>query len=248
VRRTLRDDGLLFVVVGDAYNTRSKIRPTSHQPSINGAADERWAEASRRGMTRVPISSNGLKEGDLLMLPALLALALRSDGWILRSDIIWHKTAHLPEPVRSRPTSSHEHVLMLAKTRHYFFNPRAIEEPASPASAARYAYGFSNTKKGLGRMVVNGLRRSAGTRRARDVWSVSAAGGSGGDHPAAMPIVLAERCILAACRPGQEVLDPFGGSGTTALAAARLGRLATLIELSPQYAAAARTRLGTLIR
>ncbi len=250
VRRTLRDDGLLFVNVGDAYSSRSKMSGGIGHPSLLTLLtdDERRAERAGHGGTRAPALRGSTKEKDLLLIPHRLALAVQADGWYVRSDIIWHKTACLPESVRDRPTSAHEHVLMLAKQPDYFYDATAIAEPASPASAARYGYRFGNARPGRGRTAVNGTRAADGTRSARDVWSIPAAGGAGGDHPAMMPRELAERCIRAVSKPGDEVLDPFGGAGTTALAAAAVGRLATLIELSPGYAALARKRLGALLR
>jgi DNA modification methylase len=246
VRRTLRHDGLLWVIVGDAYNTRSKIRPSSHQPSLNGTPDERWADAARRGRTRLPLTTGGLKGKDLLGLPWELAFALRADGWYLRSAVVWHKAAHLPDPARDRPASSYEHVLMLAKAPRYFYDADGIAEPAAPRSAARYTYEFGNAQPGRPRTAVRGRREHDGLRNARNVWSIPATG-VGGEHPAMMPQELAERCIRASTRPGDHVLDPFGGLGTTALAASALGRMTTLVELSPKYAAAARKRLGKLL-
>lgn len=249
VRRTLRDDGVVFLNIGDAYNNRAKIRDGSRQPSLNGAPDHRWADLAARGRTRATATCGGLKEKDLLLVPYALAAALRSDGWYLRCDIIWHKTACLPEPVKDRPTSSHEHVFLLAKSKRYFYDAQAIAEPAAPSSAARYSYAFENAKPGRGRMAVKGLRPYSGMRNARDVWSISASGGRGrGDHPATMPLELAKRCVSAGSRPGDGVLDPFAGAGTSAVAATALGRWATLVELSPRYAAEAGRRLGPLMR
>ncbi|MBD0275929.1 MAG: site-specific DNA-methyltransferase, partial [Acetobacteraceae bacterium] len=243
VRRTLRDDVLLFVNIGDAYGGRSRRRGGTGHPSTGTGDNTRTARA-----TRTPALHGGIKDKELLLIPHRFALAAQADGWLLRSDIIWHKTACLPESVRDRPTGAHEHVFMLAKRPDYFWDAKAIAEPASPASAARYGYPFGNARPGRGRTAVNGTRAADGTRNARDVWSIPAAGGAGGAHPAMMPRELAERCLRAASRPGDEVLDPFGGAGTTALAAAGLGRLATLIELSPECAALARERLGALLR
>jgi DNA modification methylase len=244
--RTLRPDGVLWVVVGDAYNTRGKVRPTSHQPSLNGVGDERWADATARGRTRLPLRHDGLKEKDLIGLPWLLAFALRAHGWYLRSDVIWHKTATIPDPARDRPSSSHEHIFMFAKTERYYFDADAVAEPIAPRSAARYRHRFSDSRAQT-RVAVVGERQTNGLRNARDVWSLSATSTTG-DHPAMFPAEIARRCIMASSRPGDEVIDPFGGVGTTALAAAETGRAATLIELSPTYAEAARQRLGALIR
>lgn len=75
----------------------------------------------------------------------------------------------------------------------------------------------------------------------RSIWSVPAdAGGRG--HPAAMPLELARRCIVSSSAPGEIILDPFAGSGTTAIAARRVGRRAIAIELSADYERLARAR------
>ena len=63
-------------------------------------------------------------------------------------------------------------------------------------------------------------------------------------HFATFPPELAERCVIAGCPPGGNVLDPFGGAGTTGLVAAMLGHHATLIELNPDYARIARRRIA----
>jgi DNA modification methylase len=188
------------------------------------------------GLYRV-VNSKGERE---------LAFALRADGWYLRSAVVWHKIAHLPDQARDRPASSYEHVLMLAKAPRYFYDADGIAEPASPSSAGRYSYEFGNAQPGRPRTAVRGRREHDGLRNARNVWSIPATG-VGGEHPAMMPQELGERCIRASTRPGDHVLDPFGGLGTTGLAASALGRLATLIELSPKYATAARKRLGKLV-
>ncbi|MGH7612216.1 MAG: DNA-methyltransferase, partial [Candidatus Dormibacteria bacterium] len=75
--------------------------------------------------------SPGLKPKDLLGLPWMLAFALRADGWYLRSDIIWAKPNPMPESVRDRPTSAHEHLFLLSKRERYYYDAEAIREPAA---------------------------------------------------------------------------------------------------------------------
>ena len=240
VRHVLLDDGLLFLVLGDSYNNRSRIRDGGRQP------DDRWADRARhpRGL-RLPVTDGGLKEKDLLLLPYVVATALRRDGWWLRQDIIWHKTTCLPEAVQDRPSLVHEHVLMLSKSESYYFDADAVAEPAAFGSADRYRSPF-RAPPGRPRTAVRGTRDGGVTRNIRSVWPIPAANAPNGGHPAAMPLELAERCIRAGSRPGNAVLDPFGGVGTTAEAALRLGRRATSIDLSSTFTAVARKRLEAL--
>ena len=73
------------------------------------------------------------------------------------------------------------------------------------------------------------------------VWEIAPQGGP--DHPAMMPEELVRRCIVRSSSPGDTILDPFGGSGTTAMVADRLGRNALLIELNPDYVETAGRRI-----
>lgn len=214
-RRVLRDDGTLWLCLGDTYNNRSRIRRSSHQPALHGVVDDSWAATAARGGIRMPIVDGVLKEKDLLMIPARVALALQEDGWYLRQAIVWHKASSLPESVRDRPTSAHETVFLLSKRKRYLYDADAIAEPAGCAT----------------------------TRNARNVWTIPSSPLKGHGHGAVMPMELARRCVLAGSRPGDVVLDPFGGVGTTALVARTLGRRSILIEQSAAYVALARTRL-----
>ena len=137
VRRVLRDDGTLWLNLGDSYNNRTKVRTSSHQPSLNGFTDDNWAERAARGGVRMS-NGMGVKEKDLLMIPARVALALQADGWWLRSDIIWHKPNPMPESVTDRPTSSHEHVFLLAKSERYLFDADAVAEGLRTDPKERY--------------------------------------------------------------------------------------------------------------
>jgi DNA methylase len=71
-----------------------------------------------------------LKSKDLIGIPWRIALALQADGWYLRADVIWAKPNPMPEPVRDRPTRSHEYVFLLSKSRRYYYHADAIAEPA----------------------------------------------------------------------------------------------------------------------
>jgi DNA modification methylase len=147
VRRVLRNDGTVWLNVGDAYNNRRVSRPSSHQGGLgfsNESIERPWAEATKLGLTRLSITSDGLKEKDLIGLPWRLAFALQDAGWYLRSDIIWSKPNPMPESVRDRPTKAHEYVFLLTKSPRYYFDADAVRRPAAEASLNRWAQDIMN--------------------------------------------------------------------------------------------------------
>ena len=240
VRRVLRDDGVLWLNLGDSYAGSSM---TGGNAGFNASGGGDGFKQARQMKFKPGLGS--AKPKDLLMIPAQVALALRADGWFLRSDIIWHKPNPMPESVTDRPTSAHEHVFLLTKSARYFYDAAAIAEAAEyQVPADRDASGAYSL--GSGR-IDGGQHRSGGfvtgaTRNARNVWTIATQPYSGA-HFATMPPELAERCIKAGSKPGDTILDPFGGAGTTGLVADRLNRNAILCELNPEYARLARERL-----
>jgi DNA modification methylase len=239
VRRVLRDDGTLWLNIGDSYASNAAT-------AKGGFETHRGSDAptlNREYQGRIAYRGCGVKPKDLLMIPAMLALALRADGWFLRSDIIWHKPNPMPESVRDRPTSAHEHVFLLTKSARYFYDADAISEPAlQPEGDARITAQHKQAAIGQNQTGTLGTNYGAATRNARNVWTIATQPYSGA-HFATMPPDLAERCIKAGSKPGDTVLDPFGGAGTTGLVADRLGRSAVLCELNPEYARLARERI-----
>jgi site-specific DNA-methyltransferase (adenine-specific)/site-specific DNA-methyltransferase (cytosine-N4-specific) len=158
----------------------------------------------------------GLKPKDLIGVPWRLAFALQSAGWYLRSDIVWNKPNCQPESVKDRPTRSHEYLFLLSKSERYFYDWAAIQEPAQD--------------------------RSQRAKNRRSVWNINTEPYPG-SHFAVYPRALVRFCVMAGSRPGDRVLDPFFGSGTTGVVCNELGRPSTGIELKPEYAALARERL-----
>jgi DNA modification methylase len=243
VRRVLRKDGTVWLNLGDSYNNRTKVRTTSHQPALNGFADDNWAARAASGGVRMSRSDGDLKEKDLIGVPWMVAFALRADGWWLRQDIIWAKPNPMPESVTDRCTKAHEYVFLLSKSERYWFDAAAISEAASLNS-----HGALNGDPGFrARSTGNhsgplGLVSSDGTRNRRSVWTITTQPFPEA-HFATFPPELPELCIKAGCPVGGTVLDPFGGAGTTGLVADRLGRNAILIELNPQYAGMAERRV-----
>ena len=183
----------------------------------------------------------------LQLIPARVAIALQADGWFLRQDIIWQKPNCMPSSVIDRCTSSHEHIFLLAKCPVYFFDHKAIQEDA--VSDHPSGNGFKRPER-LSYQNADGTARGnekqwsgvGGKRNKRDVWSVPVKPYTGA-HFATFPPALIEPCILAGSRPGDVVLDPFMGSGTTASVAIKYGRQYLGCELNPEYGALQQKRI-----
>ena len=233
VRRVLRPDGVLWLNIGDSYaGARGGPQGESGALTDRSAAKQ---SARESGETRVV---DGCKPKDLVGIPWSVAFALRADGWYLRSDTIWAKPNPMPESVTDRPTKAHEYVFLMSKSERYVYDAAAVAEPVSMTDGAiGRRERFDPTKQAkqhaMGRTV--GERDADATHRnARSVWTIASQPFAGA-HFATMPPKLAERCILAGSRLGDEVLDPFLGSGTVGEVAERTGRRWFGIELQPDY-------------
>ena len=156
-------------------------------------------------------------------MPWVAALALREAGWYLRCDIVWAKPNPIPESVKNRPTRSHEFIFLLSKNPQYYYDMDAIREPL------KSKIGSAVNKKGERQIVGNPKGKNA-----RDVWMI-APKSIRNSHIAVFPPELPKKCILAGTRPGDTVLDPFSGSGTTCRVARELGRKGIGIELSEKF-------------
>ena len=225
VRRVLRDDGTLWLNLGDSYASGGMSNPSS-KSTLSGGKDLGAADYS---ITRkVP---NGLKPKDLVGIPWMVAFALRADGWYLRQDIIWHKPNPMPESVKDRCTKAHEYIFLLSKSRKYYYDHEAIKEPAAYdgrkdtllKGSPKYEKGVvpgqvvhSMAAKGHERWKKN--ERGEYVKNKRSVWTIPTKPFKEA-HFAIFPEKLIEPCILAGCPEGGIVLDPFMGSGTTAVVA-----------------------------
>ena len=235
VRKALRDDGTLWLNIGDSYNAHPGQRKATDK-----AGEKRQ---SVRGAQAAPSRSvDGCKPKDLIGIPWMLAFALRADGWYLRQDIIWHKPNPMPESVRDRCTKAHEYIFLLSKSERYYFDSEAMREEAVKGAAGSSFNKGKTAEHQLGRSS-DAERVEDGKRNRRSVWSVATRPYKGA-HFATYPPALIEPCILAGSRPGDIVLDPFGGSGTTAQVANAHGRDCILIELNDSYIPLIQERLG----
>jgi DNA modification methylase len=215
-RRVLKDTGTLWLVIGDKYDDLRQLG-----------------------------------------LPWRVALALADDGWLLRADCIWHKPNAMPSPTKSRPTTDHEYVFLFAKSANYCYDADAIREPhvtfteQSRMRGGRRHFGVRGGTPENGKNAGSGNLHDARWdqafhplgRNKRTVWSIPLSKFRGA-HFAVFPESLVETCILAGCPPRGLVLDPFLGSGTTAVVARRLGRHYLGIDCAKEYCEMARRRLA----
>ena len=242
VRRVLRDDGVLFLNLGDSYAANAASAAGRAGFESHRGSDTPTLNTGQQG--RTAYRGNGIKPKDLLMIPARVALALQADGWWLRSDIIWAKPNPMPESVTDRPTSAHEHVFLLTKSARYYWDADAIAEPSVYPDDDRKARSAIDQKRYPG-VKIAGVRPGSATyptRNSRSVWTIATQPYSDA-HFATFPPELAERCIKAGSRPGDTILDPFAGAFTAPMVADRLQRNAIGIELNADYCDMARRRL-----
>jgi DNA modification methylase len=220
VHRVLRDGGTLWVNLGDCYTG------SMGGSFKSGAAWDRYLERSKRKgympgvrartpYQRARMSVGELKPKNLIGIPWMTAFALRTDQWILRCDVIWEKPNVLPEPVQDRPTRSHEYMFLFSKGPTYYYDYDAVLEPFSD-NTPEFARG---DRKG---------------RNKRSVWRIQPRPYLGA-HFAVFPPELPTLCIKAGSKPGDVILDPFAGSGTTLMVAKDLDRDFIGIELNEAY-------------
>ena len=236
VRRVLRDDGTVWLNLGDSYYNYRADGKQVKQTVANTRQD--FPESSPHRSNKV----KGLKQKDLIGIPWRVAFALQADGWYLRQDIIWHKPNPMPESVQDRCTKSHEYIFLLSKSPKYYYDNEAIKEKVKQDWGKRDRSSGKYHNEGTGLQPHSGLEKSYETRNKRSVWTVTTKPYSEA-HFATYPHDLIIPCILAGCPEGGTVLDPFGGSGTTAQVSNNLNRNAILCELNPEYVEIAKVRL-----
>ena len=241
VKRVLKDDGTLWLNLGDSYSGSGK----GPAGNLGKTHDERNMETKHSAI--VPA---GLKPKDLVGIPWRVAFALQADGWYLRQDIIWAKPNVMPESVRDRCTKSHEYIFLLTKSPKYYYDHVAIKEPVAASSLKRAESGWKSDrpsakvgKEGIDIEVMGKRFVNPEGRNKRDVWFIPTASFKGA-HFAVMPEALVEPCVLAGSKEGDIVLDPFTGSGTVGVVALKHGRNFLGVELNPEYAEIAYKRIG----
>lgn len=209
LRRVLTDDGTLWLNLGDSYNKLKQLQG----------------------------------------VPWRVAFALQEDWWVLRNDIVWHKPNAMPESVTDRLSCRYEHFFMFSNSRQYHFDLDPIRESLIYPDAADGSRGSSARRTGgtYGTKGDGHIRPQSGKysdpshsqvhprgKNPGDMWSINTQPFAG-SHFAVMPQELARRAIVAGCKPGGTVLDPFSGSGTTGLVAQSNGRKYVGIDLNADY-------------
>jgi len=246
VKRALRKDGTLWLNIGDSYCTSGGA----------GAGDnglhKKYKGNGKRKRNR--INTAGIKTKNMYGLPWRIAFALQADGWYLRQDIIWSKACPTPEPIMiDRCTKAHEYIFLFSKSKKYYFDSLAIAEPYKEKTKTSWntkknelKYKSKKDKKIKGLNMKNSIKERKpnkyGKASKKSVWTISGARFSDA-HFAIFPVKLIIPCIQAGCPPEGTVLDPFGGTGTTALVSAKLNRNSILIEIKPEYIQMIKDRL-----
>ena len=254
VKRVMKDDGTLWLNLGDSYAGSGKGRNGDGGRTVNPNDLQTSSAGTMLGLL-APSMPDGLKPKDLIGIPWRVAFALQADGWYLRQDIIWAKPNPMPEPVKDRCTKSHEYLFLLSKSPKYYFDSESMREKGvmskgdSAGSVQQnttktHGVGGGNSGLNLAKEKLNAELNEKGftTRNKRDVWTINAKPFKGA-HFAVMPEALVEPCVLAGSREGDIVLDPFLGSGTVAVVAELHRRNWIGCELNPDYAAISEARI-----
>ncbi|MDY0210213.1 MAG: site-specific DNA-methyltransferase [Acholeplasma sp.] len=228
-KRVLKGSGTMFIVIGDTYSGSSIGMKNS-----NGGIDVNVRDYSFR------TNLNELPRKSLMQIPSRLAITLQDDGWILRNEIIWHKPNAMPQSVNDRFTIDYEKIFFFVKQRFYYFNQ--IKEPMKSDDI-----GNVRGSKGVIGNLNSGLRdiksiRTEPLRNKRSIWSIPTKG-IAESHFATYPDELVEIMIEAGCPKDGVILDPFVGSGTTALVAKRKGYKYIGFDINQEYLKIANKRL-----
>ena len=240
VRRVLKDDGVLWLNLGDSYAGGGNYRGIN---SANTLTSKQGSNRGSRGLSQqlgALGKDTGLAAKNLIGIPWRVAFALQADGWWLRQDIIWAKPNPMPESVKDRCTKAHEYVFLLSKAASYYYDAAAIAEQTEHIQGPRPFGGAGNGKQNKDRHDYE-YAGDDGTRNRRSVWTITPKPYKEA-HFATFPPEIPRLCISAGSRSGDTILDPFGGSGTTGEAAQELGRNAILIEINRAYCEMARAR------
>jgi len=241
VRNVLTDDGTLWVNLGDSYyNYRPGKGQSYPKQSVSKTNQDLPTQCNKRGN-----KLEGLKEKDLIGIPWMFAFAMRSDGWYLRQDIIWHKPNPMPESVKDRCTKSHEYIFLLSKNKKYYYDNEAIKEPVKQDWGTRDRTSGKYHNPGTGLQPHSGLSKSYDRKNKRSVWSITNKPYKGA-HFAVFPPELIEPCILAGSQEGDIILDPFMGSGTTGMVAKKNFRSYIGCELHEDYASLQTDRIDSI--
>lgn len=253
LRRVLATDGVAWLNLGDSYwggKGRSGAGSAkTHRERTSATIQGEHTYLGKKGGFRPTDKVHEVfKQKDLCLMPHRVAIALQEDGWWVRQDIVWHKNNPMPESVRDRCTKAHEYIFLLTKSKKYFYDHVAVKEPSQDTWKGRRGKRKQRIKQqsALGdRIFDDEVEYHEGMKRNRhSVWKVPVFAYKGA-HFATYPPKLIEPCILAGCPEGGVVLDPFMGSGTTAIVARQHGRKFIGIDLNAEYLELADKRISS---
>lgn len=259
VKRVLRADGTLWLNLGDSYCTTAPgtgMAGNSATSTLirNARLDKQDAERARNVR---PLTPDGLKPKDLVGVPWRAAFALQADGWFLRSEVTWCKRSSMPESVKDRPSNATEKLFLLTKSERYLYNQDAVRVPCAQSTIERYKSGWhGNEYRDHPSGQHNNISKFCGTEKAaqsaekganlKNYWLLSPEPFAEA-HFATFPTEIPRRCVLLGSNPGDVILDPFSGSGTTSKVAIELGRKAIAIEPKAEYVEMIKKRCQTTI-
>jgi len=228
VKRVLKKDGTLWLNLGNSYSGGGRGGDPKHAKGDNSASSTME-------------SYKGMPPKNLIGVPWRVAFALQSDGWILRSDIIWSKPNAMPEPITDRPTNAHEYIFLLAKRNKYYYDSNAIKEPYTEpmnrwGGNKLKATGKSFWDEGTGQQTyrTRNMRPDENGKNRRSVWVINTRPYKEA-HFATFPPEIPRICIVAGSKKDDIILDPFCGAGTTGEVALKLERKFIGIELNEKY-------------
>ncbi len=252
VKRVLKKEGTCFVNLGDTYAT---ISGGSKQLAKGNKKQYGLINHDNRFGTEQNKPKHLHKS--LMMIPERFAIAMIEEKWILRNKLVWIKRNAMPESVQDRWKKAHEYIFFFTKNKKYHFDLDSIRTPHQLVSLKRAEYeqgrnalgqnkssvGDKSAEYGMPARVVKLNPKGAVPPDFLDIFTNSGEDGAI-DHYATYPQTLISPLIKAGCPAGGIVLDPFMGSGTTAVVARKLDRNYLGIELSPAYIKIAEQRLS----
>ncbi len=227
IKRVMKKTATLWINIGDSYagsGCGTNDYRTEKSRSIN-KSDKMFTKKpphQKLGKSKnisnakesIFIDTEYLKPKDLIGIPWMLAFSLRNAGFFLRMDNIWSKPNPMPESVKDRPTKAHEYLFLFSKSKEYYYDYKSIQ------TNSEYT-GVANKKS---------------------VWTVPTKPFRDA-HFAVFPENLIMDCIKAGCPENGVVLDPFLGSGTTAIVSKRLNRNFIGYDINSDYCKIAERRI-----
>ena len=235
VKRVLRDDGTIWINLGDTYARGGNPDERFDRKSYGGKATQHDTTKLGRGITKE------LPSKCLIMIPFRFAIEMVNRGWILRNTIIWYKPNCMPSSVKDRFTVYFEYLFFLSKKKKYYFETQY--EPTITRDKIVRDRDKTKLNKTPGRSRMAGLRTNDyEMKNKRTVWTINPKPFKEA-HFAVYPEKLCEIPIKAGCPKEGIVLDPFFGSGTTGLVALKQNKKFIGIELNKEYIEIAKKRL-----